>query len=122
MAYDYVSLAEQIVALLDSDPSKTLVAIAAVLKVDRHTVARALAANGHSFRSLRRRVIYERAVRTIQASPHLSFKEIAVRLGFSSGSALTRFIRQCSGRPPREVRRTSIDADERPDAPLTDRH
>jgi len=89
---------------LHEDVSVTLVELARTLGTDRHNIERAVhLATGVTFRQFKKQKKLERA--TTLLNNGLYVKEIAEILGYSSPTALTRFIKNATGHTPRSMKR-----------------
>lgn len=94
MGYDRRVILDHVVRRLATAPRPTLDELARELEVERHTVERALAAQGASFRRLQRGATVSAIARLRAAHPPLSQKTIAYELGFASPAALAHFQRR----------------------------
>ena len=79
MAYDRAIILREVRRHLRDRPAVSLVVIASELKVDRHTLARALYREGLSFEHERRRMIATRLNELRELHRPLSTKEVAHR-------------------------------------------
>ncbi len=94
MAYNLRVIREQTAVLLESSPRLSLGAVARRLGVDRHTVERALKAEGMQFRDLQRELTLRAAARLRADGLPRSLKLAADQLGFPSAGALAQFLRR----------------------------
>lgn len=101
-------------------PASYLGEIAECLRVDRHTIARAMKSRGLSFRELRGEIILNSAHFLLTGAPPRSRKEVACLLGFTSQSAFSHFMKRhfdARDNPisiPHATKAISIDHDLRP--------
>jgi AraC-like DNA-binding protein len=102
--YEAKQLLEALQAVLSSRPHLSLDEAARTLHVERHTIERACARSGGAFRERRHEAMVAAAVSLLSATPPLSIKEVAFRLGFRSPSAFTHFLIRATGRPPSQIR------------------
>src|SRR6266702_8030320 len=104
--YDHGTIAVQVRAHLTNRPLSTLTEIAVSLRINRHTLTRALRDNGLNFRLLRSEVVLERLHDLSHATPPHSLKEIGYILGFPSQSSFSHYIkrytRSSTGTPVRK--------------------
>ena len=92
-------------ALLSEKPHMRLFDIADSLGVDRHTIENAMRSlRKTTFREYRRRKLLQ-AARRLLDHPHLSVKEIGIRLGYASAASFSRFIFQATGKSPSRLRK-----------------
>lgn len=105
MAYDLRGLSKQVEVCLLASPHIALAALAKQLRVERHTIERAVRkATGKSFRQLQAGIISKKSLDLLALEPARSIKEIAFLLGFKSGQAFSRFVRRTCKSPPKELR------------------
>ncbi len=100
----------QIFARLDAallrNPGLRLARFAQEIRVDRHTIEKAVHDTaGVSFREYKRHILLEEARRLIVEDFNLSEKEIAFKLGYGSRDAFCRFIKVNTGTCPSNMRR-----------------
>ncbi len=105
--YEASQLLAALEDVLGSRPRVALGDAARILGVDRHTLERACARDGKTFRDYRRDAILAAATNLLLITPPLSVKEVAFRLGFESLGAFTNFVTRATGRPPSRWRRKS---------------
>jgi AraC family transcriptional regulator len=112
VAYNRNKILAEVDALIAATPCIRLSEIARILGVDRHTIDNAMKARRKTtFREYRRRRLLL-AVKEMLGQPHLSVKEIGIRLGYASAASFSRFVRETSGKSPRQLR-SSVDAEGR---------
>jgi AraC-like DNA-binding protein len=105
MAYDPTRLVLRINEHLRTSPDLSLSRLAGLLNIDRHTIERAVrSATGKTFRQLRNAAMLEKATKLLRSQPQLTKKEIASRLGYSSQSTLSRFLKANLGRSSLKTR------------------
>lgn len=110
MAYDLPRLFHQIKSDLASNPRVSLAALSLKLKVERHTIEKAVRAmDGRRFRDLRNELMLGRAKALLSADVTLSIKEVAYLLGYRSPQAFARFVRGVSGSSPGGLRVAQVD-------------
>jgi AraC-like DNA-binding protein len=78
-----------------------------LLGIDTHTLARALAKEGLSFRKMANEVRYEKACELLK-DPNQPITQIAYRLGYSDSTNFARSFQAASGVPPRTYRHASL--------------
>lgn len=105
MGYQQEKLVELAAELVRQQPSLTEAEVSETLHVHRHTLRRALKANGRSFALIKQAFVLECLERHFASAQATSFKQIWTELGFSSASAFARYIRHATGKPPSELRR-----------------
>jgi len=104
VTYNSGKLLSEVDALLSNKPQMRLSDIADTLGVDRHTIENAMRTRRNiTFREYRRGVLL-RAARRLLDQPHLSVKEIGIRLGYASAASFSRFIFQATGKSPSRLR------------------
>ncbi|HET9784442.1 MAG TPA: hypothetical protein VFP94_05705 [Terriglobales bacterium] len=94
MAYDPVLICRCLEDHLARAPRLRLSQLAAGLGVDRHTITRALASSGQSFRAMQEEATRTAMERLAAADPPRSGKMLAEELGFSSPVALAHYRRR----------------------------
>jgi len=105
MAYDRRLLFKRVEESLSSRPRTSISEIARQVKVDRHTIERAVRqVTGGSFRQLQQQALLGAALRLLAAEPGRSVKEISFLLGYGSPRAFSRFMRHTCGSPPTPIR------------------
>lgn len=105
MAYATLGVFDQVQSLLSSKPELSLSYISKELRIERHTVEKAVrTTRGVSFRQYRQGLLLTAALRFLEI-PNLSVKEIAVALGYNHSRDFSRFVRRVTGRSPMEHRR-----------------
>jgi AraC family transcriptional regulator len=105
MSYDHGKIVVRLQKLLLDNIQLRLVEASRQLGVERHTIEKALKEiTGSSFRGYQQRMLLEQAIRLLVEEGSLSTKEIAVRLGYGSGTAFSRFIRRQTGQSPTKLR------------------
>lgn len=109
MIYDYCALFDSISLALRRDPRIRLCELSVQLRVERHSVERAVRLQtGQNFRALKRSLMFDRACDLLTHKPSCSIKEIAFSLGYRSPRSLARFIRALSGETPKALRRSWV--------------
>jgi len=78
-----------------------------LLGVDTHTLARALAKEGLSFRKMAKEARYEKACELLR-DPNQPITQVAYRLGYSDSTNFSRAFQAASGVPPRTYRQTFL--------------
>ncbi len=105
MAYDHVHLFDQVRSDLVQNPRLSLRSLSVKMKVDRHTIEKAIrAVDGRRFRDFRNQLMLDRARVLLSANGASSIKEVAYLLGYSSPQAFARFVRGMCGRSPGGLR------------------
>ncbi len=105
MAYDPRLLLEEVEDALSSCPRIPISDIARQLKVERHTIERAVRkGTGRTFRQLQLEMLLAEAFRLLAAEPLRSVKEVSFLLGYGSPRAFSRFMKHHCGRSPTEAR------------------
>lgn len=90
---------------LHTFPDLSLAKLEVLLRVGRHTIEAAVRnTRGQTFRQLRNRVMLEEATKLLRGQPQLSIKEVAGKLGYSSQSTLSRFLKTNSGQSSTKTR------------------
>ena len=104
VAYNIGRLLSEVDALLSDTPYMRLSDIADTLGVDRHTIENAMRSRRRiTFREYRRRGLLQAARRMLD-QPHLSVKEIGIKLGYASAASFSRFIFRATGKSPSRLR------------------
>ena len=104
MAYNHALIVARVRNRLSQRPRIPLTQLARELKIDRHTIDRALIATcGHSYRHVQQQYLAVRALLLLNES-NLSAKQIAAELGYEVPESLTRFLRKATGRTPKQFR------------------
>lgn len=104
VTYNRSKLLVEMDTLLAERPHMRLSDIADTLGVDRHTIENAMRSRRKTtFREYRRRKLLQ-AARRLLDQPHLSVKEIGIRLGYASAASFSRFIFQATGKSPSQLR------------------
>ncbi|MBN2321108.1 MAG: helix-turn-helix transcriptional regulator [Acidobacteria bacterium] len=104
VTYNGSRLLSEVDALLSDKPHMRLTDIAETLGVDRHTIENAMRSRRKiTFREYRRRELLQ-AARRLLDQPHLSVKEIGIKLGYASAASFSRFIFQATGKSPSRLR------------------
>jgi two-component system, response regulator YesN len=107
MAYDLVGIFIRVNHHLRTVPGASLEEIAASMKVERHTIEKAVKkATGKTFREVRTRILVEHARDLLDRNPNHTIKEVAFQLGYQSQRSFSRFIKSVVGCSPREFRST----------------
>ena len=105
MAYNPRLLLEEVQDALSSRQRIPISEIARQLKVERHTIERAVRkGTGRTFRQLQLEMLLAEAFRLLAAEPARSVKEVSVLLGCGSPRAFSRFMKHNCGRSPTEAR------------------
>jgi AraC-like DNA-binding protein len=106
MAYDLPGLFIKISRHLKTVPYLTLEDLSKQIRVERHTIEKAVKqATGRTFRETRNRILLEHAQGLLEMHPDRSIKEVAFELGYRSQRSFSRFIRTSVGCSPKEFRR-----------------
>ena len=104
VTYNRHKLLIEVDVLISETPRIKLADVARTLGVDRHTIENAMRSRRKiTFREYRRRKLLQAAERMMD-QPHLSIKEIGVKLGYSSAASFSRFVRQATGKSPSQLR------------------
>ena len=104
VTYNSSKLLSEVDVLLSDKPHMRLTDIADTLGVDRHTIENAMRSRRKiTFREYRRRELLH-AARRLLDQPHLSVKEIGIKLGYASAASFSRFIFQATGKSPSRLR------------------
>ena len=104
VTYNSSKLLSELDALLADKPHTRLSDIADTLGVDRHTIENAMRSRRKiTFREYRRRGLLQAARRMLD-QPHLSVKEIGIKLGYASAASFSRFIFRATGKSPSQLR------------------
>ncbi|MBN1569547.1 MAG: helix-turn-helix transcriptional regulator [Acidobacteria bacterium] len=105
MTYNRHKLLIELDALIAETPRIRLTEVARSLGVDRHTIENAMRSRRKTtFREYRRERLLQ-AARKMMDEPHLSIKEIGIKLGYSSAASFSRFVRQATGKSPSQLRK-----------------
>jgi len=105
MAYNHGIIVVRLQKLLAENIQIGLLEASRKLGIERHTIEKALKEmTGSSFRNYRQRILLDEALRLLLQEVSLSTKEIAVHLGYGSGTAFARFVRKQTGCTPTELR------------------
>lgn len=104
MAYERERLVEIAAELVQQQPGLTEAEVSERLHVHRHTLRRALKANGQSFALIKQAFVLERLKRHFASAEATSLKLLWTELGFGSASAFARYIRHATGKSPSELR------------------
>jgi AraC-like DNA-binding protein len=105
MTYDLKAIFNVVRETLEQAPLTPLREISSRLRIERHTIEKAIRlVTGDSFRNLRKSIVSSLAINQLAASPHKSIKEICFALGFGSTRTFSRTIKRVCGKPPRELR------------------
>jgi methylphosphotriester-DNA--protein-cysteine methyltransferase len=104
VAYNRNKVLAELDALISENPRIRLYEVARTLGVDRHTIDNAMRSRRNmSFREYKRSCLL-RAAKTMLGQPHLSVKEIGIKLGYGSASSFSRFIQDATGKTPSQLR------------------
>lgn len=106
MAYDSGLIVRRIDEFLERSPRLRLAEAARRLGMDRHTIARALAASGRQYRTMQRDAILAAVRRWAEQNPPRSAKLLAHEIGFSSRVALSHYLRRHA--PKRQQMRPDV--------------
>lgn len=104
MAYLREKLEQLVWDLVRQAPWLTAAEVSERLHVHRHTLQRALKANGCSFALIKQAFVLERLERHFASAEPTSLKQLWTELGFHSASAFARYIRHATGKSPCELR------------------
>jgi len=96
MSYQPEKLVDLAIALLRQQPRLTAGEASERLCVHRHTLQRALKANGQSFALIKQALVLERFYRHLAGDQPGPLKLVWTELGFSSASTFARYIRSRS--------------------------
>ncbi|HWX54354.1 MAG TPA: helix-turn-helix domain-containing protein [Verrucomicrobiae bacterium] len=103
--YDLHELYIRITHKLRLSPRLSLEELALDIRIERHTIERAVKAGaGTTFRDFRKRGMLKVAERMLREHPHRNLKEVAHALGYRSSSAFSRFVKAAAGCSPSELR------------------
>ncbi len=109
MTYHIRQIVAELDAVLSKNPNLRLGRFAQEIRVDRHTIERALHdIVGMSFREYKKLILLRESCRLLVEGPNLSEKEIAFRLGYGSRDAFCRFIKANTGLRPRDIRKPTL--------------
>lgn len=97
MAYDHNRLVAAAEKALRAEPRLTLAELCRRLRIERHTLHRALAERGTNPRLLRTAARLSAATAALAVGPGASLGEIAHLAGFDSVSGFSRFVRRQTG-------------------------
>jgi AraC-like DNA-binding protein len=104
VAYNRRKLLEELDRLIADNPRMRLSEIARSLDVDRHTIENAMRSRRKmTFREYRRRRLLQLA-REMLDRPHMSVKEVGIKLGYPSAASFSRFVRKAAGQSPSQLR------------------
>ena len=105
MGYDSRLVFARVTASLQAAPRIRLSELARQLKIERHTIERAvLRESGRRFRELQGEVTCSTALELLAADFPRSVKEISFALGYASPAAMSRFVKRACGKSPTELR------------------
>ncbi len=105
VAYEPHGLSVKVATLLLSSPRMRLSEIAERLRVERHTLDRALRkAMGKTFRGLRLQIVAKEAKALLAAHPPRAVKEVAFLLGYKSPQAFSHFVKRTLRTTPTAIR------------------
>lgn len=104
MSYNPASIRAAVTCVVRHNLRTTLQDVSVELGIDRHTVERAFADDGTTFRAVRSAMRLAAATELLSSSAPLSIKEIAVKTGFSQ-AAFSRFIESRTGFSPTKLRK-----------------
>jgi transcriptional regulator GlxA family with amidase domain len=105
MAYDLNGLYTRIQRNLSSTPYMSLHELSVRLRVERHTIEKAVKkATSKTFREMRNLLLLEHARGLLDGNPNQSIKEVAFKLGYRSQRSFSRFIKSSLGCSPKELR------------------
>src|SRR5262249_41226801 len=103
--YDRHELFVRIRQRMEVSPFLQLVDLSDALRIERHTIEKAVKeATGSTFRDLRAEILLKRAIRLLGDNPGHSIKEISFSLGYNSQRSFCRFVRTTAGCSPTELR------------------
>lgn len=108
MGYQPETLIKLAVELLRQHPWLTAAEVSERLHVHRHTLQRALKANGRSFALIRQAFVLEQVAIHFANVQATSLKQVWTELGFASASAFARYIHHATGKSPSELRADCI--------------
>jgi AraC-like DNA-binding protein len=104
LAYNRNLLVAQVEERLARNPRVCLVTLAKELRIDRHTIKRALSAMyGLSFRKYQKDLITKTTIRRLHET-NLSGKQLAAEIGYGFSQSLSRFVRSATGKTPKQLR------------------
>lgn len=104
MSYQQEKLVKVTAELLRRQLHLSAAEVSERLHVHRHTLQRALRANGQSFASVKQGLVLGRLERHFAEAQATSFKELWTELGFASASAFARYVRHATGKSPSVLR------------------
>lgn len=109
MAYDLQGMFLRINRQLRASPGLSLEQLADSIKVERHTIEKAVkTVTGKTFRELRGDILLEHAKMLLGNNPNQSIKEVAFQLGYRSQRSFSRFIKASAGCSPKEFRQMKM--------------
>ena len=109
MAYNALGLFSAIEAQLASSPEISLSVLSQRLRVERHTLEKAVRGRtGKSFREFRRELRLSAANSLLSANFARSIKEVSLLLGYKSPQAFARFVKTSCGLTPSQVRQGRV--------------
>jgi AraC-like DNA-binding protein len=104
VGYQRAKLIELALECVRKQPSLTAAQVSERLHVHRHTLQRALKANGQSIASIKRSFVLDHLKRHFASTQATSLKQVWTELGFSSASLFARYIRRATGKSPSDFR------------------
>jgi transcriptional regulator GlxA family with amidase domain len=105
MAYDLHRIFLQVRHNLELTPSMSLAQLSRNLRIERHTVEKAVKrAIGVTFREFRNGVLLRRAQDLLRDESNRTIKEVAFALGYRSQGSLSRFIRIMTGNSAKMIK------------------
>jgi transcriptional regulator GlxA family with amidase domain len=114
VAYDLSGLFKLALGHVQSNPSVSLEELSALLRVERHTIEKAVkSGTGKTFRQLRSSVMLKKARALLDGSPNQSIKEVAFKLGYRSQRSFSRFVKSTLGCTPTKLRETGLQIENR---------
>ena len=115
MAYDLTRLYQTVRSHLWFNPDLQLDELSQLVRVERHTVEKAVRlATGKTFREMKKDILFRLAIQRLHDDPSLSIKEVAFKLGYCSQGSFCRFVKAMAGCSPMQLR-----ADRPPDSTST---
>jgi AraC-like DNA-binding protein len=109
MVYDLHRIFLLVVQHLERTPSISLTGVSNNLRIERHTVAKAIrSATGVTFRELRNRALLKHACDLLNGESNRTVKEVAFTLGYCSQGSLSRFIRKHTGRSAKQFQNGTL--------------
>lgn len=95
MSYNHLQIIDAVHSCLRAEPRISLAVLSDRLRVERHTIRRALLGHlGMTFRDLQQECLLQRASEVQTLPRQYSRKETSLALGYRSSSSLTRLIRR----------------------------